>query len=139
VKEPIFPSIRAVIDLHDELIAELADLGALETSLTRGQQLLTYVEGPVTVCDLAAAICVTLCRNHPFVDGNKRTAFVALGLVLGLNGLGLDVSEQEAKRVMVALAAGETRRSTGKARMRVGLSSASSSSFSAGSSPSQVA
>jgi death on curing protein len=112
VKGPIFPSIRAVIDLHDELIAEkglpgLADLGALEASLGRGQQLLTYVESPVTVCDLAAAICVSLCRNHPFVDGNKRTAFVALGLVLGLNGLGLDVSEREAKRVMVALAAGE--------------------------------
>jgi death-on-curing protein len=112
VKEPIFPSIRAVIDLHDELIAEkglpgLADLGALETSLARGQQLLTSVEGPITVCDLAAAICVSLCRNHPFVDGNKRTAFVALGLILGLNGLGLDVSEREAKLVLVALAAGE--------------------------------
>lgn len=56
---------------------------------------------------VAAAVCVSICRNHPFVDGNKRAAFGTLGVILGLNGTYLDVAEHEATTVMLALAAGE--------------------------------
>ena len=84
------PPLQAVLDLHAELLAEhggapgIRDLGALEASLARPYQLLAYGDERLTVFDLAAAVCASICRNHPFVDGNKRAAFVALGLCLGL-------------------------------------------------------
>lgn len=55
----------------------------------------------------AAAVCVSICRNHPFIDGNKRAAFGTLGVILGINGIYLDVTETDASRVILALAAGE--------------------------------
>lgn len=54
---------------------------------------------------MAAALCISILRNHPFVDGNKRAAFAALGVTLLLNDLYLDVSESEATRIMFAAAA----------------------------------
>lgn len=108
----VLPPIAAVIDLHAALIEEhggapgLRDRGALEASLARPHQILAYSEGEVTVFDLAAAVCFSICRNHPFVDGNKRIAFGALGMVLGLNGLYLDVAERDAAEMVLALAAG---------------------------------
>ena len=117
MSEPIFPPIEAIIDIHAELLGEhggapgLRDRGGLEASLARGRQLLAYGEKS-TICDLAAAICVSLCRSHPFVDGNKRAAFAALGITLGLNGLVLDVAEREAIRVMLAVAAGNVDEAT---------------------------
>ena len=120
MSEPLFPPIEAIIDIHTELLAEhggasgLRDRGGLEASLARGRQMLAYSEES-TICDLAAAICVSLCRNHPFVDGNKRAAFAALGITLGLNGLALDVSEREAIRVMLAVAAGKMDEATFRA------------------------
>lgn len=106
------PPLQAVLDLHDELIAEhggalgIRDLGALEASLARPYQLIAYGDERLTIFDLAAAVCVSICRNHPFVDGNKRAAFVGLGLVLGLNGFELDAAEREAADMILALAAG---------------------------------
>ena len=111
--EPVFPPIEAIIDLHDELLAEhggapgLRDRGALEASLARPLQIMAYADGHVTLFDLAAAVCVSIIRNHPFVDGNKRAGFCALGVMLGLNGLYLDASEREATARTLALAAGE--------------------------------
>lgn len=104
--------LQAVLDLHGELLAEhggapgIRDMGALEASLARPYQLIAYGDDRLTIFDLAAAVCVSVCRNHPFVDGNKRAAFVALGLVLGLNGFELDAAEREAADVILALAAG---------------------------------
>lgn len=106
------PPIQAAIDLHAELLAEhggaggLRDMGALEASLARPFQLLAYADENLTVFDLAAAVCASICRNRPFVDGNKRAAFVTLGLVLMLNGFALDVTEHEAADRVLALAAG---------------------------------
>ena len=106
------PPIEAIIDLHSEWIGEfggapgLQDRGALEGSLGRAEQIVAY-EADAEIPVIAAAVCASICRNHPFVDGNKRAAFGALGIILGLNGLYLDVSESEATRVMMALAAGE--------------------------------
>ncbi|HYE50791.1 MAG TPA: type II toxin-antitoxin system death-on-curing family toxin [Azospirillaceae bacterium] len=108
-----FPPIEAIIDLHHELLIEhggapgLRDRGALEASLARGRQMLAYAGGEeLSVARLAAAVCVSVCRNHPFVDGNKRAAFAALGMTLGLNGFYLDATERDATATILALAAG---------------------------------
>jgi death-on-curing protein len=109
VTELRLPPIQAVIDLHSEWIADyggasgVRDKGTLEGSLARASQLMAEANLAV----IAAAVCVSICRNHPFIDGNKRAAFGTLGVVLGLNGYYLDVSEREATRAMIALAAGE--------------------------------
>jgi death-on-curing protein len=113
------PPLRALLDLHDELLAEhggapgLRDAGALESSLARPYQIIAYGDDTLTIFDLAAtifdlaaALCASICRNHPFVDGNKRAAFVALGVTLGLNGFELDTTEREAADRILTLAAG---------------------------------
>ena len=63
--------------------------------------------GEPDLAALAAAYAFGLARNHAFVDGNKRAAFLATGLFLGLNGWRLQVSQLEATRTMLALAAGD--------------------------------
>lgn len=106
------PPLQAILDLHGELLAEhggapgIRDLGALEASLARPYQLIAYGDERLSIFDLAAAVCASICRNHPFVDGNKRAAFVGLGLALGLNGFELDAAEREAADMVLALAAG---------------------------------
>ena len=111
--DPVFPPIEAIIDLHDDLLAEhggasgLRDMGALEASLARPLQIMAYADDHVTIFDLAAAICASVIRNPPFVDGNKRAGFCALGLTLGMNGLYLDASERDAADKVLALAAGD--------------------------------
>lgn len=113
MKEFVFPPVEALIDLQAELIAEhggasgLRDRGALEMSLARPKQIIAYTNGQVTVFDLAAALCASILRNHPFVDGNKRAGFVALGMMLGMNGQFLDVSEHDAAEMILSVAAGQ--------------------------------
>jgi len=111
--EPVFPPIEAIIDLHAELLAEhggalgLRDRGALEASLARAQQVMAYGDEHITIFDLASAVCVSILRNHPFVDGNKRAGFAALGMILHMNGLYLDVSERAAIEMILSVAARE--------------------------------
>ena len=99
--------IRAV---HDEQLAEhggaegLRDLGLLESALARPPQLAAY--GELDTAALAAAYGFGLARNHPFVDGNKRTAFVAVELFLMLNGTTLTANDVECVLTMLDLAAG---------------------------------
>ncbi|MDF2096065.1 type II toxin-antitoxin system death-on-curing family toxin [Aquibaculum arenosum] len=107
------PSVQALIRLHEELLDEhggaggIRDRAALDAALARPQQFLAYADQDhVSVVELAAALAVSLIRRHPFVDGNKRISFMALGVTLGLNHLHLDVPEREATEVMIALAAG---------------------------------
>ena len=106
------PPLQALLDLHGELLAEhggapgLRDRGGLEASLARPFQLIAYGDDKLTIFDLAAALCVSICRSHPCVDGNKRAAFAALGVTLGLNGFELDATEREAADRILDLAAG---------------------------------
>lgn len=101
---------RALELLHDESIAEhggapgLRDEGLLESALARPLNLVAY--GEPDVLDLAAAYGVGLAKNHAFVDGNKRVAFLAVGLFLALNGQRLVASQAEATLTMLAVAAG---------------------------------
>ena len=102
---------RLLVILHDESLAEhggasgMRDAGLLESALARPQNLVAY--GTPDVADLAAAYGFGLAKNHPFVDGNKRAAFLATGLFLRLNGHRLTATQADATITMLRLAAGE--------------------------------
>lgn len=102
---------RALLLLHAESLAEhgglpgLRDEGLLDSALARPLNLAAY--GQPDYADLAAAYACGLAQDHPFADGNKRAAFLAVGLFLGLNGFRLQATQLEATQVMLALAAGE--------------------------------
>ena len=97
--------------LHDESLAEhggrpgLRDAGLLESALARPVNLAAY-ESP-DFAALAASYAVGLAKNHPFVDGNKRAAFLAVGLFLYLNGYRLQCSQAEATLTILGIASGE--------------------------------
>lgn len=102
---------RAALELlHDESLAEhggaagVRDPGLLESALARPQNLVAY--GQPDLADLAAAYGVGLAKNHPFVDGNKRAAFLAVGLFLALNGQRLAATQADATLTMFSVAAG---------------------------------
>lgn len=101
----------AIYAVHDELIAEhgglagVRDKALLLSALARPQHLEAY--GNPDIADLAAAYAVGIARNHPFLDGNKRTAIVvAGGVFLPLNGYELVADNREIVRVMLAVAEG---------------------------------
>jgi death-on-curing protein len=102
---------RVIRAIHEEQLAEhggasgTRDEGMLESALGRPLQQAHY--GTPDVADLAAAYAYGIARNHPFVDGNKRTAFVAAELFLALNGYVLAADDVSCVRTMLALAAGE--------------------------------
>lgn len=102
---------QALLLLHGESLAEhgglpgLRDAGLFESALARPQNLAGY--GMPDLFELAAAYGFGLARNHPFVDGNKRAAFLATGLFLALNGYRLVTTQLDATQTMLALAAGE--------------------------------
>ena len=102
---------RLLVILHDESLAEhggasgLRDDGRLESALAEPLNLVAY--GAPDVADLAAAYGVGLAKNHAFVDGNKRAAFLAVGLFLRLNGCRLNASQADATVTMLGVAAGE--------------------------------
>ena len=103
---------RAVLlAVHDEQLLEhggaigTRDIGLFESAIARPRQLAHY-ETP-DAADLAAAYAFGIARNHPFVDGNKRTAFVAAELFLTLNGLELKADDGECVVTMLAVAAGQ--------------------------------
>ena len=83
----------------------LRDEGALRSALARPENLAAY--GNPDIFDLAAAYAKGIVQNHPFVDGNKRTALVCASSFLDLNGYQLTAPEAEAAMVFLRLAAGE--------------------------------
>ncbi len=101
----------AVMAVHEEQPAEhgggtgVRDASGLESALARPQQLAHH--GQPDLADLAASYAFGLARNHPFVDGNKRTAFVAAELFLALNGFELVADDADCVVTTLALAAGE--------------------------------
>ena len=110
--EPIWLQLDEVLAFHQMSIARfgggdgLRDRGLLESALERPKNLLAYGDDP-TVLDLAAAYSAGIVKNHPFVDGNKRTGFLAGIVFLELNGYRFQASEAEAAGAVIALAAGE--------------------------------
>ena len=110
--EPRWLSLTVVLAIHSDQIREhggslgLRDRGLLESALARPQNLFHY-EPESDACALAASYGFGIARNHPFVDGNKRVAFQAMYVFLGLNGLRVQSDEPEVVRMMLALAAGQ--------------------------------
>ena len=103
---------RAVlIAAHDEQLAEhggaagFREEGLFDSALARPLNLDAY--GDPDACALAASYAVALAKNHPFIDGNKRTAFVAMELFLMLNGHELNATDAECVLAMLAVAASE--------------------------------
>jgi death-on-curing protein len=102
----------ALLLLHAESLAEhgglegMRDEGLLDSALARPLNLLAYehIDDPAR---LAAAYAAGIARNHPFADGNKRAAFLALGLFLALNGWRLTADKADATRAIFALASRE--------------------------------
>lgn len=101
---------RALLLLHDESLAEhggapgLRDEGLLDSALARPLHLTAY--GDPDWAALAACYAVGIAKNHAFVDGKKRAAFLAMGLFLYLNGWRLQASQAEATLTMLDVAAG---------------------------------
>lgn len=97
--------------VHEAQLAEhggsagVRDAGLLESALARPVNLAAY--GVPDVADCAAAYGFGIARNHPFIDGNKRTAFVCTELFLELNGCSLTADDAQCVTTMLAVAAGE--------------------------------
>ena len=107
--EPVWLAKEDVIELHAYVLARtggasgLRDGGLLESALARPLNRFLY-EQVDALPELAAAYAVGIAKNHPFVDGNKRSAFLALGLFLDLNCVTLTATDDDATLVMLAVA-----------------------------------
>ncbi|MBV9741991.1 MAG: type II toxin-antitoxin system death-on-curing family toxin [Hyphomicrobiales bacterium] len=110
MKEPLWIDERDALILHDRFLAldggaaGLRDNGLLKSALARRGQHFAYVSGSEIV-RLAALYTASIIRDHPFVDGNKRTGFVIGIRFMELNGYGFTASEEDAANAALALAA----------------------------------
>lgn len=111
MSEPVWIDERDALALHDRLLGldggapGVRDEGLLKSALARPQQLRAYGNKP-DVVDLATAYTAGILRNHPFVDGNKRTGFVVGVLFLEMNGAHFSGSEEDSIQAVMGLAAG---------------------------------
>ncbi len=101
-----------VLAIHDRQLAEhggsagVRDESLLDSALARPQQLHAYGDPQPDLADLAASLGFGLARNHPFVDGNKRTAHVCYRVFLSLNGVTIAASDEDKYITTLALAEG---------------------------------
>lgn len=109
--EPVWIEAELALAIHDRQLAEhggpigVRYADALETALARPRNQWAY--GETDLCKLAAAYAYGMARNHPFTDGNKRTAWVLARLFLALNDVEIVYAPEEAVRMVLELAAGE--------------------------------
>jgi len=111
MSEPFWLTRQIIIAIHDEQLAihggasGLRDEGMLGSALDRPRNKWSYEIAELP--ELAAAYAFAIARNHPFVDGNKRTSLLALYTFLGVNGIDFNVLEADAAAMILSLAAGE--------------------------------
>jgi death-on-curing protein len=109
--EPFWLTYQMIVAIHDEQLtihggaSGLRDEGMLGSALDRPKNKWSYEQAELA--ELAAAYAFGIARNHPFVDGNKRTSLLALYTFLGVNGVEFVVPEAEAAAMILSLAAGE--------------------------------
>ena len=109
---PVWISEELVIAVHARQITEhggsagIRDKSLLQSALARPQQLYAYGDPSPDLAALAASLAYGIAKNHPFVDGNKRTAAVLCELFIMVNGMSLEASDQEMLSVFLALAGG---------------------------------
>jgi death on curing protein len=112
MSEPVWIDKLVISFAHAEALAEhggaegVRDEGLLESALARPKNVFAY-EGTKDLARLAAVYAVGIVRNHPFVDGNKRVAFIALALFLALNGMRLRADQVDAFHQIYRAASGE--------------------------------
>lgn len=111
MKEPIWLSAEFLLAANAQLVNQFGGLSGpckenlLHSALDRPRNLFIYSEKDVTIFELAAAYGFGLAKNHPFSDGNKRVAFMAMQTFLDINGWELEADPREVVVVMVDLAA----------------------------------
>jgi len=111
-RKPQWISRKALLLLHEQSLAlfggarGMRDEGLLDSALARPQNTSLYREES-TIADLAAAYAYGLAKNHAFVDGNKRAAFLSIGVFLAINGYTLEADPVDAIQTMLAVAGGE--------------------------------
>lgn len=107
----IWIDTAVLLAVHDEQLTEhggisgIRDTGMFESAIDRAKNLAAY--GEPDAAQLAAAYGYSLAKNHPFLDGNKRTAFVAVELFLALNGYDLQASDADCILTMLAVTASD--------------------------------
>jgi len=107
VKEPKWVTLEAILAIHGQLVAEhggshlLRDRGLLESAPSAPKNHYSY--GERDLCVLAAAYANGITRNHPFIDGNKRAAFMAAYTFLGINGVELRAQEDYVVKAVLGL------------------------------------
>jgi len=111
MSEPTWVDLEVVLAIHDEQLAEhggqagVRDRGLLESAMARPQNQFAY--GEHSLARLAPSYAFGISRNHPFLDGNKRTSLVVAELFLDLNGFALTATDPECVATFLQLAAGD--------------------------------
>jgi len=111
VSDPVWLDREDCLAMHEKLIERfgglqgIRDEGLLDSALNKPLHVFNY--GKPTVFELAASYALGIVKNHPFLDGNKRTGFVAAALFIEANGFSFQATEEEAVLETLALAAGE--------------------------------
>lgn len=110
--DPLFVTLDEVLSLHDDQIARyggsrgLRDLGLLQSTLGNASATFDGVLLHESVFEMAAAYLYGICRNHPFIDGNKRTAVAAALTFLEMNGIEINAREDEFYDLVIGVAEG---------------------------------
>jgi death-on-curing protein len=113
MKEPVWVEVPEAMVLHDmQLVAfggtaGIRDMALLESALVRPRNIMNYESPKPSLARLAAAYAFGIIKNHPFVDGNKRTGLVVAFAFLELNGIEMNSSEEETYQVFIDLASGK--------------------------------
>jgi len=111
MKQPVWLEVEEILLIHEQLLADhggasgIRDRGLLDSALARPKQHFFYQEDK-DLSSQGAIYTASIIKNHPFVDGNKRTGFVAGVLFLELNGHRFNASEEDATCAVLALASG---------------------------------
>ena len=111
MSDPVWLDREDCLAMHEKLIERfgglqgIRDEGLLDSALNKPLHVFNY--GKPTVFELAASYALGIVKNHPFLDGNKRTGFVAAALFIEANGFSFQATEEEAVLETLALAAGE--------------------------------
>jgi len=111
--EPVFLSVENILSIHTRMISEfggmpgVADQGLLESAVSMPTAGLAGKFLHKRLPAMAAAYLFHICKNHPFLDGNKRVAVAASEVFLSINGMRLDVTNEELKELCLGVAAGE--------------------------------
>lgn len=104
---------EAAIAFHERQLSEhgggtgVRDMGLLESALAKPQNLFAYSDGTIDLAAMAASYAYGIATNHPFIDGNKRTALAVSFVFVEVNGARMTASEPDAYTTFLALAAGE--------------------------------